>query len=504
MKIIAKSMMLILITLMFIASSCEKEVSTSPPEKEVPHGVVYIDSKPSNALIYVNGRNEGLRTPDSITWLAEGEYTVTLKRNLYRDTSFSIVSNAENKYETFIDYNSNPKMRGSISCITNDRGASIYINDSLVEGTTPHTVKGLIPGKYKVSFSLDQRRTDSTFVTVESSKITEAIVILRDTTLWTDYTRATSEIPSNYLTFVIVDHENKKWIGTMDAGVAVFDNKSHTWQIFNETNSPLPSNQITKIFEDDLNRIWIGTTGGLVVIDNGVWDIYNSSNTPMEDDHVTDIEVDKDGLFWVLTHKGVVRTSLVTWQYIRVLSIEVGGNWLTTLTVDHQNNIWIGTYVDGILKYDRSIWTLYKNGPIEYSTFSSPPRYYRRGIPSNTIMAGAFDPYKGAILFGCWPFSADGFTGGTTLYDGYNLRNQVIHLQSNVIRFIHIDDNNKKYICTQVGISIFQEYYGFVQHFRMANTDITSDQTTCLAIDQDGLLWVTTNGGGLNKYKGEY
>ncbi len=70
----------ILICLIFL-SSCNKQVSVTPPDEPPPDGYVYIDSYPKDFHILLDGKERRRATPDSLTWLTTGSYLVTLKKN---------------------------------------------------------------------------------------------------------------------------------------------------------------------------------------------------------------------------------------------------------------------------------------------------------------------------------------------------------------------------------------------------------------------------------------
>ena len=188
-----------------LISSCSQEVSVTPPDEPPPHGVVVIDSKPTGAQIYLDGKNRRRATPDSLTWLETNTYTVTLKKDLYRDTSITISAVDGEKKNYFIDYTLNPAMRGKINCTAKPDGSDIYLDGVQTGLKTPAVLTGILPGYYSVRFSAPNFRDDSLQVTVSSSNISIAKTTLVDTTKWTDYTTQRSQIPTNRLTGITID-----------------------------------------------------------------------------------------------------------------------------------------------------------------------------------------------------------------------------------------------------------------------------------------------------------
>ena len=73
-------------TLFVFLISCDKEISHSPVEPEPSRGNIKLESNPESFLIYVNGRNTGSITPDSLLFLDPGEYLITLKKKYFIKT----------------------------------------------------------------------------------------------------------------------------------------------------------------------------------------------------------------------------------------------------------------------------------------------------------------------------------------------------------------------------------------------------------------------------------
>lgn len=53
-------------------------------------GRIMITSRPGNATVYLNGSTEGIRTPYTSGRIAPGQYTVTLRREMCSDTTFTV------------------------------------------------------------------------------------------------------------------------------------------------------------------------------------------------------------------------------------------------------------------------------------------------------------------------------------------------------------------------------------------------------------------------------
>ncbi len=248
------------IFLSLINISCDKQVSVSPPDAPPPNGYAFIDSYPRGFHIYLQNKPRRRATPDSITWLTTGKYQITLKKDLFRDTSITVDVVEGEKRNFFVDIAKNPAMLGSIMCNSTPQGAEIIVNDSATGKFTPAEVNNLIPGHYSIRYNLKNHRDDSTLVTVRSSNQSAAAVSLVDTTVWQDFDTGNSSIPTNTLTCIHIDQQNIMWIGTDGTGLLKY--QQGVWTKYTMGGTSLPGNNITCITSDKNGTKWVGTKIG--------------------------------------------------------------------------------------------------------------------------------------------------------------------------------------------------------------------------------------------------
>ncbi len=93
----------------------------------------------------------------------------------------------------------------------------------------------------------------------EDQLTTKPIIILEDNL-------AQELMYEQFITDIVVDGANNKWIGTVDSGVfLVSPNGQQTKYHFTETNSPLPSNTINDIdINSETGEVFIATSKGMV------------------------------------------------------------------------------------------------------------------------------------------------------------------------------------------------------------------------------------------------
>jgi hypothetical protein len=473
---------LVLMCLITVAS-CDKDVSKSPVEPEPSNGIIKINSIPTGSYIYLDGRNTGRNTPDSLTFMDPGAYQISLRRKYYKDTSVVINLEQDDQVDVVIDYLSNPSMYGNIVLRTNPPGANISMNDSLlVNRLTPDTLRQLLPGEYNFSFQLENHREDSLIGFAESGKTNIYSVTMRDTSVWVDFRTHTSEIQSNQLTCVDIDLNGNKWIGSNDAGVILFDEQNFI--SFNVNNSGVPSNNIAVIKISPTNEVWVGTNAGAARYANSFWTVYNSSNSGIENNNITSINFDSQGNTWVGTTNGIAKFNGSTWQHFHYNSAFVQFLWVNGFTVDNSDHLWIGTSSYGIVYYTGTEFIEYQAEDFDF--------------PTNKISAVSSD-LEGNIWFGHLSDTLN--RAGLSYFDG-NIFNSIIFGSSLIkLNEIFVDHNNIKWVSSTEGLFKINSQNNVEEFFNQSNSLLSSSSVLTTVVDQGGVLWIATFGGGLNKYK---
>lgn len=478
-KIKHKFSILTLLSLIFvIVSGCDREVSRSPLEPDPPMGFIYINSLPAGFQIFQNGRNTGRVTPDSISYIEAGQYEITLKKKYFKDTSLVINLNEDQKLSLNIDILSNPSMYGGLYLQTVPEGANITLNDSALNKVSPLTLQNLLPGEYTIKFDLFNHRDAELTAIVQSSKTNIYQEELRDTSEWIDFQVSNSDIQSNSLTAITIDDNNVIWIGSLNEGLIKYDGINFI--NFKTSNSQIPANKINCLSIDDQNRIWIGTDLGIGVLSGGNWIIFNSSNSGLTSEIINTIRFDNSNVTWIGTAGNLVKFDGIGWT---VYNEPNGKDWINDIYSENGNKLWLGTRADGIFIFENEFFTSFEQ-----------PEY---GYPSNTPSSIASDNLAN-IWFSFQPDTAG--RGGVSYWDGSGFNNFPLGTSNNSINHIFIDYENNKWIATTEGFILFDALNNSTT-FRTVNSLISSDNINASVRDQNGNIWITTRGGGLNKLK---
>ncbi|MFC2133027.1 PEGA domain-containing protein [Bacteroidota bacterium] len=467
-----------------IVLSCERSVSVSPPDEPPPDGYLFVNSSPTDAKIFINGKDRRRTTPDSISWLATNDYEITLKKEYFRDTTFMIQVIEGERTEILIDYLSNPAMLGAINCISRPEGASIFIDGVNTGLVTPSIIEHLLPGPHFVKYIMQDHKEAESIVIVRSSETSVQQATLVNTTIWTEYNMSNSEIVSDDLTDVLVDQRGIIWIGTSSEGIMEFNND--VWINYRESNSSLSNDFINCIEEGPFGNIWVGTFDGLVEIrSSGVLFRWNTkTGFPEINTHINDITTDLPNNVWFATNKGIVSVKISDQFYWSLVidpsTTDLPGEIVTAIDISGINK-WVGTESLGLVRFGN-----YQNME-QHSTLN--------GLRSNRIAAIEVDKlgipwvgHRGGI----------GGRGGLSRYNGVgwdDLSNQIANSDVSVI---FVDSKNRKWIGTDSGLYLLFNA-SLTMKYSFQSTGLSLNNVKGISEDSEGNIWLATSGDGLIK-----
>jgi ligand-binding sensor domain-containing protein len=463
-----------------IVVGCDKEISRSPVEPDPSEGFIYISSIPSGSTIFLNSRNTGRITPDSLSYLDPGIYEISLKRKYYKDTSLTLNLSQDEKKQIEIDYLSNPSMYGNLFLNSQPEGASIILNDSILNIITPYTISNLIPGEYNIKFKIFNHRDAEITALVFSSQTRNYIEELRDTSVWVDYQTNNSGIPTNILTSIAIDYNNVKWIGTQDKGLIRFDEVSFT--NYDISNSSIPANSINCISIDNQNKVWVGTNSGIGVFDGTSWINYNGNNSGLTSEEINSIRFDNTGNAFIGTTDGLFKFDGINWTHY---NDPLSRNWINDFYIESENKIWLGTKGFGILLLEGGTFTEMSKAEYNY------PTYTLSSISSDQL----------SNIWFCFLIDSSG-RAGVSYWNESNFTNYFPGTYLNSFRHIFIDEENNKWVSTSEGLLLFNSQNAQTL-FNIQNSLISADLITSSIKDFNGNVWIATQNAGLNKYKPE-
>ncbi|GAB2796079.1 two-component regulator propeller domain-containing protein [Rhabdobacter roseus] len=301
-------------------------------------------------------------------------------------------------------------------------------------------------------------------------------------------------LSSNTVQAIMKDRQGLLWFAT-DDGLNRYDGTEFIVYRHEKGNpASLGSNDVSALYEDRKGQVWVGSIQGSL----SLYDRKKDSFTTVVDQvSVTAITSDRSGKLWVATMTGLLTVDPDTRQVVRFsqqrgVPDPIANQQILSLYEDHQKRMWIGTYTG-----------LYRFGP-EDKRFRRV--YYERerngsnsknqvkaivGDPSGTLWVGTSN--------GLHKLSPDGELLQTFRYQAAHEQS----LNSNMIYALALENREKLWICTDGGLNILEISTGKISRYTpdaRRPFSLTNKSIRSILIDKQGIFWLGTYKGGVNKY----
>ncbi len=466
--------------------SCEKDVFTGIVESPMPnYGKIFISSNPGGYKIFVDDKNMGVVSPDTVLYLTEGQHKLNLRHDFYTDTTMTISVNKSDLKIISIDMLKNPRFFATVTLSSIPSAAKIYLNDQLINNVvTPATIRNIYPGKFEVKLIKKDCRDDSLNIVIKGGEFTDIQRILEDTSRTVSYRTNNSKISSNVLSKVVVDKFNNKWIGSIDRGLMKFDGKN--WTSF-ENNGVIEGSRVQDLLVDKKGIVWVATIKGLFNFNGITWKNL-TNNLPSQ--NVTALGEDYFGNIWIGTPDGLIKYDNNSFQIFTIENTDVPLKFISSISASSNGDVWIGTSVYGFIKYNAGRWTLFNTGQ----------RDPLSGM-SNQIADLIADMY-GTVWIYHEDQPTEGKAGGLTELSGnvWMWRQLPLLFQLKVTSF-YLDDKNNIWMAISGGLIRYNEAASSIKVYDSDTYGFFSSQSTSFCIDINGDGWLTTLGGGITKIK---
>ena len=360
-------------------------------------------------------------------------------------------------------------------------------------------------------------------------------------------------ISSHSIISLYEDHKGDIWIGTSD-GLNRFDWK--TEQFYKYKNDPKDSNSLShnyvySVFEDKSHTLWVGTLVGLSRYDKEkdnfsiTKDIYIEL-AGRENSSVTCINEDSKGKIWLGTWNGLINIQKDGKLIKQFLPDEknlrtTGHREITAVYEDNSNNIWVGTNGKGLEMYNprTGIFTRYRTKPNDPNSISNDyvntiyqdklnnlwigtknglNKFDRKenkfirifhsqlksySLINNDVLCIAED--KTGII---WIGTAGGISKRYQVINNFkNFQKDEPHSERSLseerVNYLYMDRKDNLWVCTKEGLDkITEGGKGIIHYYNNPgnNNSLSNNYVKTVFEDHLGIIWIGTDGGGLNKF----
>ncbi|MEO8403254.1 MAG: two-component regulator propeller domain-containing protein [Chitinophagaceae bacterium] len=308
-------------------------------------------------------------------------------------------------------------------------------------------------------------------------------------------------LSSNVINTILKDRYGMVWFATED-GLNKFDGTHFTVYRHKPGDSTsLQANEILALHEDKAGNLWIGTGGGsLNLFDRNKNSFINfpanGANNSIGNNVIRNICSDYTGKIWIAHFDGVNILDPVTKHITNIPDVHNSNGIILNkhslcLFQDSHHNMWIGTS-EGLYKFNPD------NKSLTHFVHSNKDVTSLTGNNVNTIT----EDNAGNL----WIGTKDGISklspGKTDFVNFKHLDANTNSVSSNMIYSISVD-GEKLWIGTSEGLDIMDTGTGIITKFALDHRNIhslTAKAVRKIYIDKQGIYWLGTMGGGIDKY----
>jgi signal transduction histidine kinase/ligand-binding sensor domain-containing protein/DNA-binding response OmpR family regulator len=359
-------------------------------------------------------------------------------------------------------------------------------------------------------------------------------------------------ITDNSVRSIAEDADRNLWFGTNDGGLSQLLPNGKGFKnyrsIAGDINS-LSNNRVYALASDRAGKLWVGTESGLNILDprsgktsrigNDARNKYGLVSTS-----IRSIYIDKNGVYWIGTLMGGVSKydkNLVFFNLRQSNAFDRDGlsaPIITSFVEDAEGDIYVGTDGGGLNHYHRKtglfchpkliddpvnkllkilamerveneLWIgTYGQGIYILNTKSGSVKHYTKGKGDKNLLSND--------IF-CLKKDRDGNVWIGTNGDGvslFNRKTSTLHhfakypapgddkLPSNgFIRSIQEDPLGNIWIASNgSGIVVYRPVYKDFKELKRENSNLPSNHVSDVYVDQKGVIWTGTLGGGLSRF----
>ena len=326
-------------------------------------------------------------------------------------------------------------------------------------------------------------------------------------------------IGSNFVYKLIEDKDdpNILWIGTWGGGLNKFNKQTNAFTRYSQDNTTDPlqaKDEVLSLLDDGEGHVWVGwyrTPKGLSIFDKQSETFTTYHSNPKDpyslnfEDTILTIAKDRAGSIWIQGIAGLNRYNPFALRF-RAYSTNpfneksLSSNFVVPMYVDKQGRLWIGTFDAGLNRYDPATDSFihYRHDPNDpmsirhdFVTHMFEDSFGRFWIATRGGTLSLFDPETGKCLKHYThdpndPKSIPAHDSLRAIIEDRNAPGVLWtggFISSGLIRF---DTQSETFTLYQVDPT--------------KPSSLHSSDIYGLYQDQDGIIWISTNGAGMERF----
>lgn len=301
------------------------------------------------------------------------------------------------------------------------------------------------------------------------------------------------------------DSLGRLWIGSRDAGVAIFDPRTNELERLRHSPTEpqsLSDNSIFTILSLRNGNKLVGTAAGLDMISASNHDIARVAlpaelTPPGQPLRIRALVEAADGMVWVGTDNGLGRYDPRNdrWRVYRHDAsnpVSLPDNHVWSLLIDSQGRLWVGM-IQALAWFDSATesFSSYRRDPVD-----------ARSLPDNYIVS-LFEDRGGSLWIGTKSGGLAKWNPRTWSFGHTRASSAEGYSDSNITSFAE-DRLGRLWIGTfGGGINLLDRSTGKVTQIRHGNGargSLSDDRVMAMLEGSDGEIWVGTMAGGLNRF----
>ncbi len=313
------------------------------------------------------------------------------------------------------------------------------------------------------------------------------------------------KLAANAIYKILQDQDRHIWLATFGGGLHRYDSKNDSF-ILKQAN-PDDSNSLASDFNFHMTQsqngdFWIANEwAGINIFDAGanrfsllVHDQCDRNS--LSSSRIRYIYEDSNGIIWAGNEVGVDRiiqiTNFTTYRHIPNYPNSLNAPVVRSIYKDRNDRIWIGSFDTYLSAFDREKNRFIKEGKVISQIGLS-------GVTS--MLEDNYDNFWLGTSNGVYVFDKNHDLIHHFLYNA----DTPTRLSDNTIQIIRKGVDGEIWVGAEGGLNVLNPATGIWRNFLYDPNDpgsISSDkiQPNALIIDENGIVWAGTWGGGLNKY----